>query len=146
MSNKNLHLAIYISAIMIVAGVFLPIASIPVYGEITYHRIDDISSYIIIVFALLAPVLVILSRNKLTFLCSCGIWLTLLYPAIKNMFRQEESGGFIDKLMKKAADPLQEYAIDLFLNITDFMWGGYIFIVGLLIFTLSSLILLFKSR
>lgn len=146
MSKANLQLAIYISAIMLTVGVFSPLASIPVYGEITYYKIDVISSYIIIVCALLAPVVIIIDRGKLAALSSCGIWLTLLYPAIKDKLIQKDEVGFLDKLVDKAKDPLQDFAIDLFLNITEFMWGGYMFVTGLCLFTFSSVLLLFKSK
>ena len=131
---------------MISIGVFLPLASIPVYGDITYHRINDSSSYVVIACVLLAPLVMILNRRKLTLLCCLGVWLTLLYPAITNTLAQNENDGFIDNLMNKAKDPLQDFAIDLFLNITELMWGGYIFVIGLIIFTLSSLIILFESN
>jgi hypothetical protein len=136
----------YIAAVAVAVGVFLPLAKIPVYGLVTYYRIDAISAYIVIGLALFAPALIILAKSRLTFFCSCGIWLTLLFPAIKNIFQSKESGGILDDLMQKARDPLQEFAIDIFMNITDFMWGGYLFIVALLVFTISSLLLLINNK
>ncbi len=138
--NNKLNNAIYISAILLIAGVFLPLASLPVYGDITYNRIAEVESYLVILFAITAPILLIISKPKLLFISPTGVWVVLLFPAIKSIFKTEEQRGFFGELADKATSVMQDFAADLFMNITDFSWGGYVFLLGLVIFTVSCLV------
>lgn len=147
MNKKNLEIAVYVSAIMVAVGVFLPLASLPVVGDISYNRVADIESYIVIAFALSAPVLVFLAKHKLAICSAVGVWLTLLFPALKNLGQSEEKSSAFGNMMKKAASPVQDFAADLFMNITDFSWGGFVFLIGLLVLTVvSAMLALGKSN
>jgi hypothetical protein len=88
---------------MVAVGVFLPLASLPVVGDISYNRVADVESYIVIAFALSAPVLVFLAKHTLTIGSALGIWITLLFPALKNFGQSEEKSSAFGDIMKKAA-------------------------------------------
>jgi len=64
MNNKNLEIAVYIYTIMVAGGVFLPLASLSVVGDISYNRVADVESYLVIAFALSTPVLVFMGQQK----------------------------------------------------------------------------------
>ena len=146
MNKKILQILIYISSVMIVIGVFLPLASLPVYGDITYNRIASLESYIIILFSVFAPLLVFIGKQRMVVISAVAIWLTLLFPAIKKIFQGSEERGLLGDLVSSVTDPLKDFAADLILNITEFSWGGYVFLGGLVILTISSILIIFKSK
>ena len=145
MKKNKLNAAIYVSTILLITGVFLPLASLPVYGDITYNKIAEMESYLVILFALSAPVLLFAGKPKLVIFSPVGVWLVLLFPALKSLFKAEEEKSFLGEIANKATSVMQDFAKDLFLNITDFSWGGFVFLLGLIIFTISCLIRSFKK-
>ena len=146
MTKKFLQILIYLSCVLIVIGVFLPLASIPIYGDITYNRIASFESYIVIVCAVCAPLLVLVGKQKITVISAVAIWVTLLFPAIKKTLQGSEEQGLLGDLISSATDPLKDFAADLILNVTDFSWGGYVFLGGIVILTISSVLSIFKSK
>ena len=83
-NDKNQRLA-YLGALLFIAGAFLPLASIPVVGDISYYRVDNMSAIIAVLLAAAAPVLIIMKKEKLTVLSPIAVWIVLLWPALKNM-------------------------------------------------------------
>lgn len=137
MTKKNLELAVYISAILLAIGVFLPITELPIYGEVSYNKISSIESYLVVLFALSGPAFIFLNKIKLLKLSPIGAWLVLLFPAIKSLFKSSDS-SFFGEISGKASSAMQDFAGDLFLNIFEFSWGGFVFLIGLIVFTISS--------
>jgi hypothetical protein len=139
MSNKNLEVALYVSAVLLAIGVFLPLTKLPVYGEVSYNRIADIESYLVIVCALAGPLLLFMNKAKLLILAPLGVWLTLLFPAIKSMFKSDSGGGgFLSKIGDQASSVMTDFASHLFQNVLDFSWGGFVFLLALVVFTVSG--------
>ena len=139
MTKKNLELAVYISAAMLAIGVFLPLTALPVYGEVSYNKISSIESYLVVLLALSGPTLIFLDKIKLLKFPPIGVWLVLLFPAIKSLFKSGDS-SFFGKAVSEASSVMQEFAGNLFLNIFDFSWGGFVFLIGLIVFSISSVI------
>jgi hypothetical protein len=139
MTQKNLELAVYISAVMLAIGVFLPITELPAYGEVSYNRISSIESYLVVLFALSGPAFIFLDKIKLLKFSPLGAWLVLLFPAIKSLFKSGDS-SFIGEAVSEASSVMQDFAGNLFLNIFDFSWGGFVFLIGLIVFSISSVI------
>jgi len=123
MNKKTLHLLSYLSTTLVAVGVFLPLASIPIYGDITYNRIASLESYIVIILAVTVVIFNIMRKVNLSILAVVGIWLTLLFPAIKGLFKQQEDKGIFSELVSNVTDPLKDFAVNLITNITDFSWG-----------------------
>jgi len=147
MPNDKIHQITYLGALLFIAGLFLPLASIPVVGDISYYRVDGTSAIITVLLAISAPVLIHLKKEALTFISAIAIWLVLLWPAIKNMGGgSNDSGGMLGDLAGKATDPLTNFASDLFMNINEFSWGGYIFLIGLVVFTVGCFITTMRAR
>ncbi len=139
MTKKNIELAIYISAILLAVGVFLPLTKLPIYGSVTYNKIASFESYLVILFAIVGPVLLLMGKVRELKFASIGIWVTLFFPTIKGLFKSD-SGGFFSRVGDKASSVMQEFAGDLFLNIFEFSWGGFIFILALLVYTASTIL------
>ncbi|MDD2699774.1 MAG: hypothetical protein PHH36_00920 [Sideroxydans sp.] len=133
---------VYISALMLALGAFLPLTNIPVYGDVSYHRIAKIEAYLVVVFAVAGPVMLFLKQTRRLFFAPLGVWVVLLFPAIKSALTPKGSKGMLSGIADSASGVMGEFAGRLFLNIANFKWGGLIFISGLLIFTLACV---FKS-
>ena len=139
MTKKNLELAVYISAAMLAIGVFLPLTELPVYGGVSYNKISSIESYLVVLLALSGPIFIFLEKIKLLKFSPIGAWLVLLFPAVKGLFKSGDSSFFGDTV-SEASSVMQDFAGDLFLNIFDFSWGGFVFLIGLIVFSISSVI------
>jgi len=139
MTKKNLELAVYISAVMLAIGAFLPLTELPVYGGVSYNKISSIESYLVVLLALSGPTFIFLDKVKLLKFPPIGAWLVLLFPAIKSLFKSGDS-SFFAETVSKASSVMQDFAGNLFLNIFDFSWGGFIFLIGLIVFSISSVI------
>jgi hypothetical protein len=137
MKKNNLDSAIYVSAVAVALGVFLPLTRLPIYGDVTYYRVAQIEALLVVLFALAAPALLYMRKNKRLWLAPAAIWLTLLFPAIKSLLTPKGKSGMFGQLGESASSAMGNFAADLFMNIADFSWGGVIFIVGLLAFTAS---------
>lgn len=146
-TDRN-HQITYIGTFLFVLGVFLPLASLPVIGDISYYRLDNASAIIAVLLAASAPVLIIMKKAALTFVSAIAVWVVLLWPALKNIGGggSDDSGGLLGDLMGKATDPLADFAGDLFMNINEFSWGGFIFLIGLLVLTAGCVMTTLKAR
>jgi hypothetical protein len=98
-----------------------------------------------VALAILGPLLIVLNRAKLILVSSGGIWLTLLFPSIQE-FLAPEGSSFLGDLANSAASVMQDFAADLFLNIAEFSWGGFVFLLGLLVYTMMTVLLFLKGR
>ena len=139
MSDKNLNIALYVFAVLLGVSVFLPLTSLPIVGDVSYNRIADIESYIVVALCIAAIGLVFTNMKKFIIFPAIGVWVTLLFPAIKGMFESDD-GGFLSKATDKASGVMQDFAADLFMNVTDFSWGGFVFLLALLGFTVVSVL------
>jgi len=147
MPSDKIHQITYLGALLFIVGVFLPLASIPVVGDISYYRVDSMSAIIAVIIVISALVLIHLKKEALTFVSAIAVWLVLLWPAIKNMGGgSDDSGGMLGDLVGKATDPLTNFASDLFMNINEFSWGGFIFLIGLVVFTVGCIITTMRAR
>ena len=78
-------------------------------------------------------------KTKQLIFSPVGVWAVLLFPAIKNLFKSEET-SFPGKATDKGKAVFQDFAGDLFLNVAEFSWGGYVFLLALLGFTVSCVL------
>ena len=56
MNNKQLDVWVYLTGILVAFSVLLPITSLPVMGEVSYHLIAAREANIVIAFCLVTPV------------------------------------------------------------------------------------------
>ncbi len=129
---------LYASAMLLVVGVFLPLTTFAIIGDVSYNRVAEMESYVVILFAISAPALLFIKQQKLIFASIMGVWITLLLPAIQSLVKPEDS-SMLGKLSSKASGVMQEYATNWFLNIFEFSWGGFVFLAGLILFTITGI-------
>jgi len=63
----------------------------------------------------------------------------LLFPALRDFLRSRNASS-LQQLGNGVSSAMADFTADLFLNITDFHWGGLVFLLALLAFTLSSVL------
>ena len=147
MPQDRHHQITYLGTLLLILGVFLPLATIPVVGDISYYRVASTEAIIVTLFAISAPVLIMQNKAAFTFISALGVWLTLLWPALKNIFSGGgDDGGMLGKLTKQASDPLADFAAELFSRVDSFSWGGFIFLIGLLTLTIGCVLTTRKAR
>ncbi len=142
MNNKELDVAVYATGLLLAISVLLPITSLPIVGDVSYFRIAENEAYIVIGCCLVTPVLLLLDKSKLMILPPLGVWVTLLYPAIEEMLKGDK--GLFAQVTGQSQRILREFASDLFLNVTEFSWGGYVFLAALAGFTITCVIRTFR--
>lgn len=139
--RQALILAITLSAGAVGVGVFLPLLHIPIYGTVTYHRAAPVEAWIIITCAVTAPLLLWMRRPRLCPLPAAGVWMTLCFPQIRDSLSRPPSGG-LQRSVADASAGATRAASDFFAEISDFLWGGWVFFGGCLAFTVVCLLAL----
>ncbi|HIE86599.1 MAG: hypothetical protein ABGY43_01670 [bacterium] len=142
MNNKQLDVWVYLTGILVAFSVLLPITSLPVLGEVSYHQVAEREANIVIAFCLVNPILLLLGKSRLVILPLTGVWATLLFPAIKQLLKSDE--GFFSQATGQANRITQEFAADLFMNVIEFSWGGYVFLAALVGFTITCALRAFR--
>ena len=139
LGKNKLQLLIYFSAILLSAGVFLPLASFPVYGEASYYRIAEIEAWLVIGFALTGPALILGGREKFAILSPVAVWTVLLYPGLRSYY-ESSNDTVLKQLGNQLSSAMVDFASNLFLNISEYHWGGFVFLFALIIFSFSNVI------
>ena len=142
MNNKELDVWVYLTGILVAFSVLLPITSLPVMGEVSYLQVAEREANIIIAFCLVNPLFLLLGKSRLVILPLTGVWVTLLFPAIKQLLKRDE--GVFSQATGQVNRITQEFAADLFMNVTEFSWGGYVFLVALVGFTITCVLRAFR--
>jgi hypothetical protein len=142
MNNKQLDVWVYLTGILVAFSVWLPLASLPVIGEVSYHLIAEREANIVIAFCLFTPVLLLLGKSRLVILPLTCMWITLIFPAIKQFIKSDE--GFLYQATGQANRIMQEFSADLFINVAEFSWGGYVFLAALVGFTITCVLRAFR--
>ena len=131
---KAWKLVLYLSALGTAFGVFLPLRTLQVFGQISYYDVMPDESHILMAFALLAPALMIIEQRVMTVFCALGVWGTLFYPAVRHMMKPRDN-SLLGDLKRKLSESVQDYAFDLFRDYADLDWGGYVFLGCAALFT-----------
>lgn len=142
--NNKIDLAVYVTALALAVSVFLPLTHIPIVGDVSYHRVAEVEAYIVVFFCVSSIGLLVAGMPKLTVLAPIGVWITLFFPAIRNAMDTDDGGLFAD-VTDRATGIMQEFAADLFLNVAEFGWGGYVYLIALITFTAACSLRLIKS-
>lgn len=147
MPESRNHQIIFVAAIMIILGAFAPLAELPVVGSFSYYDLAGAELFLILLFAAAGPALIILKKEMLVPISAAGVWLTLLWPVIKNSGGGgSDDGGLLGKITNTAADPMKEFAGDMFSRIDVLSWGGFVFLIGALLLAVGSVLTFLEAR
>jgi len=144
MTKHQLQMAIYLFALLLSVSVTLPLTSFPVYGEVSYYRIAQLEAWLVIAFSLSAPALILGGKGKWSMLSPLGVWLVLFFPALRSYF-ESSSSTVLGRLGDDISTAMVDFTADFFLNITEFHWGGLVFLFALMLFTVSNLLYRLKT-
>lgn len=135
--NRN-HLLTYVGAVMVIVGAFAPLVTLPAIGAVSYYDAANPEVFLLILFAALGPVFIIMQRTALTAVSPVGVWLVLLWPVIQGL-TSERDEGLIGRATRAVTDPLETYAANLFTNVTELSWGGFVLLVGAVILAVGGI-------
>lgn len=145
MPQKAVDIILYGTAGLVVIGCFLPSTNHAVLGVVSYFDVALYEALFVIFFAFSAVVFVYLKKQKFTMISIEGIWLALLFPAILKLLADTdpESTEAMDRIV---SGPLDAMADNLFLDVPAFAWGGFLFLLGILLITFTSVLAYVKSQ
>ena len=65
---------------------------------------------------------------------------------LKHFGSGSDDGGLLGKVTKTVTDPLKDLTGRLFSNVFNLEWGGYVFLLGLILLTVGGVKLFMESR
>ncbi|MCK0069671.1 hypothetical protein [Kordiimonas laminariae] len=136
--EKN-DILLLIAAALTVVGAFGPMINLAGIDTVSYADAASPEVYALVVLALAAPLIGLFKDRKFSLFAAIGAWLVLLWPVLKNIGSGgEDDGGLLGKITDAAADPLQKVTEQIFSNVLDFEWGGYAFLIGMILLLVGS--------
>jgi len=133
-------------SLMVAVGAFMPMINIAGLNKVSYADASSPEVYLLVVLAVAASILIFMGKRSLSIVGGLGAWLVLLWPVISNMGGGSNDGGLLGKLTDAAADPLSKVTEKIFSNVLDFEVGGYVFLVGMLLVLIASVLNYTASR
>ncbi len=137
-------------AILITIGAFAPMIALSRLGTVSYADASN-GVYLLLLAAIAAAALIVVKLEKFSPYAVLATWVILLWPVLKNIGSggQKDDGGLLGKIgkaTKTVTDPLTDVTARFFTNITNFEWGGYVFLIGLIALTAGGVMLFLESR
>jgi len=133
-------------SLMVAVGAFMPMINIAGLNKVSYADASSPEVYLLVVLALAASALIFMGKRGLSIVGGVGAWLVLLWPVISNMGGDGDDGGLLGKVTDAVADPLTKVTQKIFSNVLDFEIGGYVFLVGMLLVLIASIMNFVASR
>lgn len=131
---------------MVAVGAFMPMIDIAGLNKVSYADASSPEVYLLVVLAIAASVLIFVGKRGLSIIGGVGAWLVLLWPVISNLGGGDDDGGLLGKVTDAVADPLTKVTQKIFSNVLDFEIGGYVFLVGMLLVLIASIMNFMAAR
>ncbi|UTW56140.1 hypothetical protein [Kordiimonas sp. SCSIO 12610] len=140
-------LILIIGAILTTVGAFSPMLNIAGLQNVSYADAADPEVYLLILLAIAAAVLAAVNMRKFALFPAIGAWIVMLWPILKNMGGgSDDDGGLLGKITDAVSDPLQKVTEQLFSNVFDFEWGGYAFLIGMVLVLVGGIMTFLSAR
>lgn len=137
-----------IGAILAIVGIYSPTLDIGGLGTVSYADVAETDAYIITALAAVAVIVLLAGKAKFALPAAVGAWLLLLWPVLKNMGGGDD-GGLVGDIKDMVSNPAQKAAEQLteklFTNVLDLEWGGFAFLIGMLLLLFGS-VAVFASK
>lgn len=142
--GRNDYLTIA-GSLLVAVGAFMPMIDLARINKMSYVDAAGGQAYLLVAFAVLASVLIFLSKRKFSLFAAIGAWVVLLWPVLKRIGGgSSDSDGLLGKITDAAADPIQRAAEEitgkLFSNFFNFEIGGYIFFAGMILVLIAGIL------
>jgi len=135
--NNNNAMMVFLGAIAIVIGAFLPFATL-VAVDVSYWGVAHTEKFIFLAGVIAAPVLLFMGKDKFMILSTLIAWVSLLFPVIKGLFKSND-GGLLKQISSEVTNTIGNKVGSILFDFTNYEWGAYVFLAGLLIFTIGTL-------
>jgi len=135
MMNNNNAMMVFIGAVLTIVGAFLPLASF-MGSDVSYYDVGGTEKYIFLIAVIAGPAMLFLNKQKFIMASAVVAWLALFYPIIKGWFKVEND-GFLSKVGSKVGGALSDMAGSILTNVGDYSWGGFVFLIGLIVLTVG---------
>jgi len=135
-----------VGAILAIIGLFSPMLDIGGMGTVAYADVAETDAYMIAALAATAVIVLLLGKTRLALPAALGAWIVLLWPILKNMGGEDEGimGSVKDMVSNPAQKVAEEMTEKLFTNVLDLQWGGFAFLIGMLLMLISSVVVFGK--
>lgn len=147
MTLSRAGLVTAIGAILAIVGIYSPTLDIGGLGTVSYADVAETDAYIITALAAVAVIVLLVGKAKLALPSAAAAWLVLLWPVLKNMGGGDD-GGLVGDIKDMVSNPAQKAAEQLteklFTNALDLEWGGFAFLIGMLLLLFGSLVVFVK--
>lgn len=141
MTKTGVEIGIYLGAVTLAIGIFLPLAELEIVGVVNYYQVSPALAGVVLACVIVSTALMLMDRDRLILICLGGVWASFLYPLVQAQL-QGPLPESRQTISEPAAEVLPQFAAEMFLRIGEFAWGGYVLLAGLACFTVSSLRLL----
>ena len=146
MSLSRAGLVTAIGAILAIVGIYSPTLDIGGLGTVSYADVAETDAYIITALAAVAVIVLLAGKAKFALPSAAVAWLVLLWPVLKNM--GGDDGGIVGDIKDIVSDPARKAAEQLteklFTNVLDLEWGGFAFLIGMLLLLFGSVAVFVK--
>ncbi len=144
-ANRSEQLTL-IGAIMVAVGAFAPMVEVARLGAVSYADASGNEVYMLIAASLAAAGLIVAGKKQFSIFAVLFTWVILLWPMLKHFGSGSDDGGLLGKVTKTVTDPLKDLTGRLFSNVFNLEWGGYVFLLGLILLTVGGVKLFMESR
>ncbi len=135
-----------VGSILLAVGAFAPMIDLARLGTVSYADASGNEVYLLIVAGLAASGLIVAGKKQFSIFAVLLAWIVLLWPMLKNIGSGSDDGGLLGKVTKKITDPLMDLTSRLFSNVLNFEWGGFVFLLGLILLTVGGVMVFLESR
>ncbi|MEX0298882.1 MAG: hypothetical protein AB3N28_07415 [Kordiimonas sp.] len=135
-----------VGSIMLAVGAFAPMINLAGLGTVSYADASGNEVYLLVIAGLAAAGLIVAGKKQFSIFAVLLAWIVLLWPMLKNIGSGGDDGGLLGKVTKTITDPLKDLTGRLFSNVFDFEWGGFVFLLGLILLTVGGVMVFLESR
>lgn len=140
-------LILIVGAVLTTIGAFSPMLNIAGLQDVSYADAADPEVYLLILCVIAAAAMTIINQRKFAILPAVGAWIVVLWPILKNMGGgSDDDGGLLGKITDAVSDPLQKVTEQLFSNVFDFEWGGYAFLIGMILVLIGGVMTFLSAK
>ena len=124
-------------ALLLFIGVFTPIVSVPMMGNISYFNNGKGDGVILLILSILSIVILLLKKNSWLWATGCGSVSLLLFTFVNFHLKMSEAKASLDSQLE--GNPFRSLA-DVAMQAVQLQWGWGILLIGSTLILVSAAI------